>query len=104
MDPKITEIQDRLNAHCSAWGKITNLGDNWYHKSRVRKNLINKAEGIAPVYFSIKDHKKICEGELPKVRPICSSQQGMGVYLQDLISDLLEPVADLLEGGNKAQR
>ena len=41
------------------------------------------------------------EDGIPEAHPICSSAKGMGVYLNDLISDILEPLADHIQGGNE---
>ena len=46
---------------------------------------------------SLKDHKKIQPGEIPKTRAIISSKSGMGVHLNNILSELVEPLADNIE-------
>ena len=33
------------------------------------------------------------------MRPVCSSQSGLNFHLQNLISEVLEPIADQVQGG-----
>ena len=46
------------------------------------------------MYVLIKDHKVVGEGENPKTRPVVSSMNGINVHLSNLISEVLEPLAD----------
>ena len=60
--------------------------------------MINKGDNVAPLYVLLKDHKPVVEGELPKTRPVCSSQQGLNYHLQNTLSDIIEPLAEEVEG------
>ena len=57
-----------------------------------------KSKGVAPLYLTIKDHKPIKPGEFTKTRPVYASQSGMGVYLNILISYLLDPIEEKMKG------
>ena len=43
------------------------------------------------MYLMIKDHKVVVVGKLPASRAVISNNQGMGVHLANLVSDLVEP-------------
>ena len=43
----------------------------------------------------LKDHKVITPGQLPKTRPIVSSGAGMNCQLSNILSELLEPIAEM---------
>ena len=45
----------------------------------------------------IKDHKKIEPGDLPKTRPVVSNCRGMGVHLSNMVSEIVEALANSLD-------
>ena len=96
---KIHEIQALTNGHTSSWTKILGVGEFWNHTSRIRETTINKGDNVAPLYILLKDHKPVVEGEVPKTRPVCSSQQGLNFHLQNILNDLVEPTAEEVCGG-----
>ena len=49
------------------------------------------------MYLVVKDHKEVPEGDLPKTRPIVSGCRSMGVHLADLLSEVVEGLADKIE-------
>ena len=90
----VAEVQKTVNGHTSSWLKILGYGNTWVQSDRFRKTCVNHSENVPPLYLLLKDHKQVGEGELPKTRPVCSSQQGMNHQLSNLISEFLEPVAE----------
>ena len=55
--------------------------------------MISHNEGGAPLYLLSKDHKPCGPDGLPKTRPVCGSRAGLDYQVQNLLSDVLEPVA-----------
>ena len=98
MGEDVTRIQSITNGHTSSWIKILGIGEDWQHSSRVRETTMNKGDNVAPLYILLKDHKPVVEDELPKTRPVCSSQKGLNFHLQNILSDVIEPLAEEVEG------
>ena len=66
---------------------------------RVRKAFSSKAGAVPPLYTMQKDHKERVEGEdWPPSRPVCGASMAMTSRLGDLICELIERVADGVEG------
>ena len=91
------EVQKQLNGHTSMLIKITKMGEDWKHSKRIRETCINQSVCVPPMYLLYKDHKKTMENEVPKSRPVVSSKSGMGIHINNILSDLTEPMADALE-------
>ena len=56
--------------------------------------MINKTANVPPLSILVKDHKPIKPGESPKSRPVCASYASMNLHLNDILSKILEPLAD----------
>ena len=56
--------------------------------------MLNKTAAIPNLSLLIKDHKPVQPGEIPKSRPVCSSQESMNIHLSNLMSEILDPLAD----------
>ena len=83
------EIAKDLRGHTSSWLKILNVGEDHKHQSRHRKTFIVNSMNIAELYLLWKDHKKT-----PASRPVASANNGFNVQFSNLISPILEYVAD----------
>ena len=83
------EVAKRLRGHTSSWLKILNVGEGHKHESRHRKTFIVNSVNIAELYLLWKDHKST-----PASRPVASANNGFNVQFSNLISPLLEFVAD----------
>ena len=92
------EIQKLTNGHTSSWIKIAGVGESWGHVERVRETCLNKSICIASMYLLYKDHKETKTGEVPKSRPVVSSSGGMGIHLNNILSEFVEPLADNVKG------
>ena len=95
---EIRDTQRRLNGHTSSWIKISGMGENWNHTERIRETCINWSYCVAPMHLLYKDHKERREGEVLKSRPVVSSCSGMGIHLNNILSEFVEPIADNVEG------
>ena len=94
----VWEKQKLLNGHVSLWIKIGKIGEDWNHTERVRETCINKSCSIPPMYLLWKDHKESKDGDTLKSRPVISSQSGMGIHLNNILTDFVDPLADCIEG------
>ena len=92
------DIQDELNGHCALWLKMTQMAQNWDHKTRQRKTHIDHSVSIAPVYFMVKDHRKWNGTDPIPTCPVCSAVAGMNVHLSNIISPYLDAIADEMKG------
>ena len=93
-EDKARENQRKLNGHVSMWLKITNMGLDWKHSARIRETCLNNSCCAAPMYLLVKDHKNVKPGELPPTRPVCSSCGSMGVHLSNILSEILDAIAN----------
>ena len=90
--------QQKLNGHVSMWLKILGMGSHWRHQERQRGTHLEQSVSVGPLYLLVKDHKPCQESGLPKTRPVCASNSGMNVHLSNILSDVLEKVADRMAG------
>ena len=93
----VERIQRQVVGHTSAWLKILNVGQDHGHEDRHRKTFILHSLGIAQMYLTYKDHKQQDPTKPHKTRPICSAINGFNVQFSNLISPVLEALADLCE-------
>ena len=91
-------IQKELNNHTSAWLRMLQAGENWGHGKIYRGTCLNNTASVPTLSLLIKDHKPVEPGELPKTRLVVGSQAGMNLHLNNLISEVLEPLANRVEG------
>ena len=95
---EVAETQRKLNGHASMLQKGFGIGDNWGHGDRVRDTIINHSDAVPPMYIMVKDHKEIPKGSWPKTRPVVENCRGMGVHVSNIVSDVVESLANSLEG------
>ena len=87
------EVLKELKGHTSMWIKITGMGKTWNQVDRVRKSLITHAPQVPPLYLLVKDHKQVEPGAIPPTRPVVSGSRGMNLHLNDVLSEVLEPLS-----------
>ena len=90
----VHNTQKKLNGHVSMWIKCLNMGEDWKHQSRLRETQINHSNNVAPVYLLVKDHKEYSGSCPPKTRAVCAANSGMDVHLSNILSPIIEAVAD----------
>ena len=81
-----------LNGHTSMLLKLTNTGQVWDHESRHRESNIQHSGFVAIMSLLIKDHKEYTD--LPPTRAVVSGNEGVGAAFSNLLSELIEPLAD----------
>ena len=89
-------IQSRLNAHCTMLSKMFKIGCNWDMNGRIIDTVTSESIEIPPMYLLVKDHKLVGIGELTKSRAVVSGCQSMGIHMANILSDILEPIANIL--------
>ena len=96
---KIKLTQNELNGHVSMLLKFFKIGEKWGHTSRFRETMLNNSLTVCPMYLLYKDHKgwDLSKGPVPPTRPVASGNRGMNMHLSELLSEVLEPVADGVE-------
>ena len=81
-----------IAGHSEAWIKVLGVGKKWEHTSRVHEMCVNQSVSINPMYKLLKHHKPKVGGDY-KTRPVVSSHLGMAYQLNNLLSNILEPIA-----------
>ena len=95
-EKEVNETERKMNAHCAMLLKVTKMGSNWQHEDRHRESNIKHSGYVAPMSLLVKDHKKVEEGKLPKTRPVVSASEGIGTSFSNILSEIVEPLADSL--------
>ena len=97
----VKENQSKLNGHVSMWIKVFRIGKSWRHEDRIRETMLNNSLAVCPLYLLFKDHKGWFwqMGGAPPTRPVASGNAGMNLHLSEMISKLLEPIANNFDGG-----
>ena len=101
---EVGPTQDNMNGHVSAWLKFTNTGQNWDQSQRIREGMISHGQCVPPLYGLLKDHKPVgaWDPELgAPYRPVCGACLGPNASLSDLLSEIIDCVADELEGSSE---
>ena len=95
------ENQRRINGHISMLLKTFMVGANWGHEARHRATKLTYSLSVAPLYLLFKDHKgwSVSLGTPPPTRPVASAGKGQNDHLSETVSQVLEPVANVFEGG-----
>ena len=95
VDPDIVRRTQKLfNGHTSMWLKFMSIGENWEHEDRMRESCLQETCSVPPMYLLDKDHKQRKEGELPATRPVVSGCSGMSLSMSNILSDIIESLAD----------
>ena len=96
---EIKSTQVELNGHVSMLIKTFKIGEGWDHVERMRETMINNSLAVCPLYLLFKDHKgwDQSKGPVPPTRPVASGNRGMNLHLSEILSEILEPVADRVE-------
>ena len=98
---EVKENQSQLNGHVSMWLKVFRVGQKWNHAERIRETMLNNSMAVCPLYLLFKDHKGWSwrMGEAPPSRPVASGAVGMNLHLSELLSQVMEPIANNWVGG-----
>ena len=93
--------QRRLNGHMSMILKTFNVGASWNHQARIRATKLTHSLSVAPLYLLYKDHKgwTVETGGAPPTRPVASAGGGQDDHMSEMVSLILEPVANTWTGG-----
>ena len=97
----VKRVQSQLNQHVSMWLRFSGAGDQWGQEDRFRRTMINHSECVPPLSLLVKDHKTWAKGDLPPTRPVVSGNASMGVHLNNILSEVVEGLADKMEGSTE---
>ena len=92
-----SNTQRILNGNCSMWIKMAGLGKHWNQVDMMKETMNNNSALIPPMYLLCKDHKEVKQGDLPRTRPVVSGCKGINLNLNDIISDILEPLTRAMD-------
>ena len=70
------------------------MGQRWKQEDRGTKALLNHDCQPQPLTILIKDHKKPREDGSQPGRPLCLAKRAPNMVLSDLVSTVLDKVAD----------
>ena len=92
--------QSILNGHRTWWSQILNIGDYWQQEDRCKNNLLNHGLAIRLMRLLVKDQKyRTVDLGIPlPTRSVISGYRGGNMGLSELISFILEPIANEWEG------
>ena len=76
--------------------KIFKVGKNCQHEGRWRESTMSKSMEACPLWLLFKDHKlwTSSKGTPPPTCPVLGGNGGMNAHLSEIISWLLEPLAN----------
>ena len=97
IDHKDVDDRERhLNGHVSMPLKITEMGKDWRHQDRFRESNIKHSGFVAYLSLLVNDHKRVKEGQPFPTRPVVAANEGIGASLSNILSEMLDPLADSL--------
>ena len=90
------ENQKLLNGAVSMLLKIFRVGKDCKHESRWRESMLSSSLESCPLWLLYKDHKNwtSSKGGAPPTRPVMGGNTGMNTHLSEILSWLLEPLAN----------
>ena len=95
---EVKTVETLLTRHAMQMVKALKMGTvhgTQGQVDRVRQAYSSKGGRPGPIYFLVKDHKKVKEGEvIPPTRGVCSAKAGPGSRLSNLTSTILNRAAD----------
>ena len=99
----LSEAQREINGHVAMMTKIFKIGKSWNHQDRVRETLMGESMSVCPVSLLYKDHKGWVPGggSKPPTRPVAGGHLGINLHISEVVSDILDPVVELVEGGKE---
>jgi hypothetical protein len=89
-----------VNGAVSMLLKIFRVGKNCRHEGRWRESMISNSLEACPLWLLFKDHKSwvSSKGVPPPTRPVMGGNGGMNTHLSEILSWLLEPLANSMMG------
>ena len=93
---EFVELEKVVNGHTAMHIKMQGMGENWGHAKRMRGTTRTRSQNLASLRLLLKDHKK----EL-KTRQVVSGCDSNTVGLSNIMSDLVESIANAVENSNE---
>lgn len=91
----IEKTEAAINKHMAAILLAFKAGSAHNHEARVKSAFKSQDNLPAPVYFLVKDHKRVPFGwQMPPTRPVCGAINSPNTRMSAFLSRLLNYVAD----------
>ena len=89
-------VKLRLASNCPGLNKIFQTGSKWKQEERLNINMIDEGAQTCALRLLIKDHKGWLPdtGTCPPSRPVVAGNSGLNMHLSEIISKILEPIAE----------
>ena len=93
---EVARLQNIVNSHVSWINFIFNTGADWAQQDRMNINTHDEGAQTCGLQLLIKDHKgwSPSDGTVPPSRPVVSGNEGLNMHLSELVSKILEPIAE----------
>ena len=87
-----------VNGAVSMLLKIFKVGKDSRHEARWRESMLSSSLEACPLWLLYKDHKSwtSSKGTPPPTRPVMGGNAGMNAHLSEILSWLLEPLANAM--------
>ena len=88
--------QKVVNGAVSMLLKVFRVGNDCKHEGRWRESMLSSSLESCPLWLLFKDHKNwtSSKGGAPPTRPVMGGNSGMNSHLSEILSWLLEPLAN----------
>ena len=93
-EAELRNTKSKLNGHQSLWDKMFSSGKYWRHEQRIRETTKSKSCLAPSMYLVVENQKAVPQTVLPKTRPVVSNNQGMEVNMADVVSNIVESLAN----------
>ena len=90
--------QKIVNGAVSMLLKIFQVGSDSKHEGRWRESMLSNSLEACPLWLLFKDHKSwsSSKGTPPPTRPVMGGNAGMNTHLSEILSWILEPLANAM--------
>jgi molybdopterin converting factor small subunit len=89
---EFAEMEKIVNGHTAMHIKMQGMGENWGHTKRMRGTAMTRSQNLASLRLLLKDRKKQL-----KTRQVVSGCDSNTVGLSNIMSDLIESIANAIE-------
>ena len=100
---EIEKNEDILNCHALQMCRILGLCDGQNCARRLKSAILNQNTMPPSLYFTIKDHKQITQGEPLPARPVCGATRAHNGQIGFMIAKVLDAASDVLAKENKTE-
>ena len=100
---EMEQNEDILNCHSLQMCRILGLCNGQNCAKRLKSAILNQNTLPPSLYFTIKDHKPIIQGEPLPARPVCGATRAHNGQLGFMLSKVLDAASDILAKENETE-